>query len=627
MSKMKAPSEVAIIDDLTGLVIIPARDNNLTDFSRKLLADFYLKPGETPQNGYARAAFAWSKGDRALAQRLYEGASRGWFMFASPVLSNAPEVATLNPLTFKKIKGLPISCFLGKVDDSLEGLIDHSSELRWLSVLGGGVGGHWSGVRAVSDKAPGPIPFLHTVDADMEAYKQGKVRRGSYAAYMDVSHPDILEFINIRVPTGDASRKCHSAGFHHGVNITDDFMEAVDRDGMWELKDPNDNSVRETISARKLWEQILEIRYRTGEPYLYFIDAAQRALPKTQQEMGLRTNGSNLCVEIVEPTTKDRTAVCCLSSLNADTYDEWKDSSIVQDLITMLDNVIEYFIENAPAPLFRAKYSAMRERALGLGLMGFHHYLQKHMIPFESDTARKINKEMFQWINDEAVKTSLRLGAERGEAPDMEGTSRRNTQLTAIAPNANSAILLGTSPSVEPNSANAYIHQTRAGSWPVKNKYLDALLTKKGINNEETWQDIIVNKGSIQHMDVFSDEEKEVFKTAIEINQMWVVTHAADRQPYITQSQSINLFFPPRASRNYFHRVHYMAWKLGMKSLYYTRTSTPNRADNVSGKITRIALKDGGEIDVREIDIIENAKAVSYDNDAEDDGDCLACQG
>lgn len=687
MSKTKAPSEVAIIDDATGLVIVPERDNNLTEFSRKLLSDFYLKPGETPQKGFARASFAWSKGDRALAQRLYEGASRGWFMFASPVLSNAPEVATLSPLTFKKVKGLPISCFLSYVSDSLEGLIDHSSETRWLSVLGGGVGGHWSDVRAVSDKAPGPIPFLHTVDADMEAYKQGKVRRGSYAAYMDVSHPDIQEFINIRVPTGDASRKCHSAGFHHGVNITDDFMEAVDRDGMWELKDPNDNSVRETISARKLWEQILEIRYRTGEPYLYFIDAAKRALPKAQTDLGLTTHGSNLCSEISLVTSAERTAVCCLSSLNADTYDEWHGTTIVQDLTVMLDNVLDYFIENAPTPLHRAKYSAMRERAIGIGVMGFHHYLQKHMVPFESDKARKINKEMFSWIQGQAIQASLELGRERGECPDFitdltitltdstvmnvkssdfvsikgkageakrafdlkigdeveyEGVSRtiksidglhshsgrRNSHLLSPAPNANSAILLGSSPGTEPNSANAYIHQTRAGSWPVKNKYLERTLESKDLNNEETWQNIIVNKGSIQHMDIFSDEEKEVFKTAIEINQVWVVTHAADRQPMICQSQSINLFFPPRASRNYFHRVHFMAWKLGMKSLYYTRTSTPNRADNISGKIARIALKDGEEIDVREIDIIENAKAVSYDNDADtDDGECLACQG
>lgn len=628
MSKTKAPTEVAIIDDATGLVIVPERDNNLTDFSRKLLADFYLKAGESPQKGFARASFAWSKGDRGLAQRLYEGASKGWFMFASPVLSNAPEVSSLSPLTFKKVKGLPISCFLTYVPDSLDGLIDHSSETRWLSVLGGGVGGHWSDVRAVSDKAPGPIPFLHTVDADMEAYKQGKVRRGSYAAYMDVSHPDILEFINIRVPTGDSSRKCHSAGFHHGVNITDDFMEAVDRDGMWDLKDPHDDSVRDSISARKLWEQILETRYRTGEPYLYFIDAAKRAFPKSQTALGLTTHGSNLCTEITLATNADRTAVCCLSSLNADTYDEWHGTTIVQDLTIMLDNVLDYFIEHAPDALHRAKYSAMRERAIGIGVMGFHHYLQKHMIPFESDRARKINRDMFTWIKDEAVEASLRLGAERGEAPDMVGTGRRNSHLLAPAPNANSAILLGSSPGTEPNSANAYIHQTRAGSWPVKNKYLDALLTEKGINSEATWQEIIVNKGSIQHMDEFTDAEKEVFKTAIEINQMWVVTHAADRQPMICQSQSINLFFPPRASRNYFHRVHFMAWKMGMKSLYYTRTATPNRADNISGKIARVALKDGEEIEVREIDIIENAKAVSYDSDADaDDGDCLACQG
>lgn len=630
MLKTQTPSEVAVIDDTTGLVIYPSRDHMLTDFSKKLLSDFYLRPGESPQKGLARASFAWSKGDRALAQRLYEGSSRGWFMFASPVLSNAPEVVSLNPLVFKKVKGLPISCFLGYVPDSLQGLIDHSSEARWLSVLGGGVGGHWSDIRAVSDKAPGPIPFLHTVDADMEAYKQGKVRRGSYAAYMDISHPDIVEFMNIRVPTGDASRKCHSAGFHHGINITDDFMHAVESNSAWDLKDPHDGSVRETVQARQLWEQILDVRYRTGEPYLYFIDAVKRAFPKSQTALGLTTHGSNLCTEITLATNEERTAVCCLSSLNADTYDQWKGTSIVQDLTTMLDNVLDYFIENAPDALNKARYSAMRERAIGIGVMGFHHYLQKHMIPFESDRARTVNREMFSWIQEEAIAASLKLGAERGEAPDMVGTGRRNSHLIAPAPNANSAILLGSSPGTEPNSSNAYIHQTRAGSWPVKNKYLEKILEEKGLNDEKTWQEIIVNKGSIQHMDIFSDLEKDVFKTAIEINQMWVVTHAADRQPMICQSQSINLFFPPRASRNYFHKVHYMAWKEGMKSLYYTRTSTPNRADNISSKITRIALKDSDDIAYTDISIIENVKEVSYQeikDEGDNDGDCLACQG
>lgn len=390
------------------------------------------------------------------------------------------------------------------------------------------------------------------------------------------------------------------------------------------------------------------------------------------------------CTEITLPTSVDRTAVCCLSSLNADTYDEWHGTSIVRDLIKMLDNVLEYFIKNAPEPLKKAAYSAMRERATGLGLMGFHHYLQKHMVAFESEKARQINKDMFTWIQNEAIAATKELAIAKGECPDfitqltIEGldgkdltlfssdyvynengvkirafevedgdslllednsllkvvaikgkhshSGRRNSHLLAPAPNANSAILLGSSPGTEPNSANAYIHQTRAGSWPVKNKYLDKLMTKKGINNDSMWQDIIVNKGSIQHIDIFTEEEKEVFKTAIEINQLWVVTHAADRQPMICQSQSINLFFPPRASRNYFHRVHFMAWQMGMKSLYYTRTSTPNRADNVSSKIARVALKDGEEIEIMEIPLVQDNQ-ISGDAVDSDDGDCLACQG
>jgi ribonucleoside-diphosphate reductase alpha chain len=400
------------IEPLTGLKIVESRDHELTDFSRKLLQDFYLRKDETPQEGFARASLAWCGGDRNLAQRLYDAASQGWFMFASPVLSNAP-------LPGEKIRGMPISCFLSFVDDTLEGLMDHSTESRWLSVLGGGVGAHWSSVRSVSDKAPGPIPFIHTVDADMEAYKQGKVRRGSYAAYMDVSHPDIIEFLNIRVPTGDISRKCHSAGFHNAINITDDFMRAVETDSLWELHDPHDNELRETIKARELWNQILDVRYRTGEPYLYFIDTAKRAIPEAQQNIGLTTHGSNLCSEISLPTNSERTAVCCLSSLNAEKYDEWKDTTLVQDMIVMLDNILEYFVNNAPTPLFRAKFSAMRERALGLGLMGFHHYLQSHMIPFESEQARKVNKQMFNYIKSESVKSSERLARIHGECPDF----------------------------------------------------------------------------------------------------------------------------------------------------------------------------------------------------------------
>lgn len=417
---MTVNKEVGIYDNKTGLTIYNNRDDNLKDFGKSLLENFYLKNDETIQEGFARASFAWSNGDKELAQRLYDYVSKGWFMFASPVLSNAPEVETLSPLKFKKTKGMPISCFLTYVDDSIEGLLEHTTEERWLSVLGGGVGAHWKNVRSVSDKSPGPIPFLHTVDADMEAYRQGKTRRGSYSAYVDVSHPDIVELINIRVPTGDISRKCHSSGFHNAVNITDKFMEAVDKDLDWELIDPADNTVREVVSARELWNQILDIRYRTGEPYLYFIDEANRQLPQAQKLKGLLSNGSNLCSEITLPTSKDRTAVCCLSSLNVEKYDEWKDSTIVEDLIVMLDNIIQYFIDNAPAPLAKAVYSAMQERSLGLGTMGFHYLLQKNNIPFESLKAIDLNKKIFKLINERAIKSTKNLGRIYGECPDLQ---------------------------------------------------------------------------------------------------------------------------------------------------------------------------------------------------------------
>lgn len=587
-------------DVATGLTIVPSRDATMTDFARRLLADFYLRPGETPQQGFARASRAWCRGDLALAQRLYDAASKGWFMFASPVLSNAP-------LPGEKIKGLPISCFLTYVDDSIEGLNDHTVELRWLSVLGGGVGGHWSNVRSVSDKAPGPIPFMHCADADMSAFMQGKTRKGSYAAYLDVSHPDILEFVGIRTPTGDESRKCLGQGFHHAVNISDAFMEAVIKGGQWSLIDPNDGAVRETLQARELWEHILETRYRTGEPYLHFIDTANRALPQTLKDLGLKIHGSNLCSEIFLPTGKDRTAVCCLSSLNLERYDEWRDTTLVGDLIEMLDNVLDHFIATASSHLHKAVYSASRSRDVGLGRMGWHAYLQKHSVPFESDIAVEMGETISQQIWKQAVERSMELGARKGEAPDMVGTGRRNAHLLATAPNANSSILLGTSPSDELARANAYKQQTRAGTGFVKNRYLEQVLAKYGKNDDETWKDIIVSKGSVQHLDFLTEHEKAVFKTAIEVDQMWVVRQAAARQKHIDQGQSVNLFFPPRADRKYLNRVHIEAWKLGLKSLYYTRTEAKNRADNVSVKQERVALSEAPK-------------------PSEDDG-CKACEG
>ena len=585
-----------------GIVIDFKRDNTLSEQASKLLKDYYCVEGEdSPQQAFARASVAYSYGDMELAQRIYDYVSKGWFMFASPVLSNAP-------LPGQKVKALPISCFLTYVPDSLEGLIDHTAELRWLSVKGGGVGGHWSDVRAVSDKAPGPMPFLHTVDADMTAYRQGKTRKGSYAAYMDITHPDIIEFLNMRVPTGDVNRK--NLNLHHAINITDSFMRAIERDEMWDLLDPNDGSVRDSMKARKLWEQILEVRYRTGEPYLNFIDTANRAMPQTQKDKGLKIHGSNLCNEIHLPTSEERTAVCCLSSVNVELFEEWKGTTMIRDLVRFLDNVLQFFIDNAPDEISRAKYSAQQERSLGLGAMGWHSFLNKKRIPFDSEAANVWNAVVFQYIQKEAVEESLKMGSQRGEAPDMEGTGRRNAHLLAIAPNANSSIICGTSPSIEPIKANAYTHRTRAGSHLVKNKYLAEELEKVDKNTDKIWKTIITNGGSVQHLDFLSDSVKEVFKTAIELDQNVLVKQGGNRQRFLCQGQSLNLFFPAGAEKKYLHQVHYNAWKEGCKGLYYLRTETGQRAENVSQKVKRDALKD------------YETQAVAASQE-----ECVACQG
>jgi len=564
------------------------KDKLLADYAIGMLKDFYLNENEnSPQEAYARASTAWStyKGelDEDLAERLYSYVSKKWFMFASPVLSNAPNGT-------KKGKGLPISCFLTYVPDTLEGLISHSSELRWLSVFGGGVGGHWSDVRTVSDIAPGPMPFIHTVDADMIAYRQGKTRKGSYAAYMDVSHPDIIEFLNMRIPTGDVQRK--ALNLHNAINITDEFMNAVMDNSDFDLRDPKDQAVKESVNARKLWERILETRFRTGEPYLNFIDTANKYLPEPLKDLGLKINGSNLCNEIHLPTSEDRTAVCCLSSLNLEYYDDWKDTTIVRDLIRMLDNVLEYFIENAPDSIERAKFSAYRERSIGLGAMGFHSLLQHHGVAWESETAREINRVVFSRIKSEAVAETELLAEERGTYPDGELSGRRNSHLLAIAPNASSGVILSTSPSIEPLKANAYTHRTRAGSFLVKNKYLTRLLDAKGENNESNWSSIITNKGSVQHLPFLTEGEKSIYKTAQELDQNWVIQHAGDRQPFICQGQSVNIFFPAGADKSYVNKVHIKAWNEGLKGLYYLRTEAKSRAENVSEKVERVALQE-----------------------------------
>ena len=579
-----------------GIEINTEYDKNLSEFAYALLKDYYmLKEETTPQESYARAALAFSNGDIKLAQRIYEYAAKNWFMFSSPILSNAPTPDNQNN------KGLPISCFLTYVDDSLEGLMEHSNELRWMSVKGGGVGGHWSSVRANSEISPGPIPFLKTVDSDMTAYRQGKTRKGSYAAYIDISHPDIVEFLNLRVPTGgDSHRKCFN--LNNAINITNEFMQATLENKEWNLIDPKTKSIRETLNARELWQRILEVRFRTGEPYLNFIDEANNQLPQYMKDKGLKIHGSNLCNEIHLPTSKDRSAVCCLSSLNLEKFEEWKDSTIVEDCIEFLDNVLQYFIDHATdSGLSKARYSAMQERSLGLGAMGFHAYLQSKNIPWESALAKSQNMKIFSLIKERALNKTKTLAQLRGEAPDAIGYGVRNTHLLAIAPNANSSIIGGTSPSIEPFKSNAYTHRTRAGAHLVKNRYLDDVLTKKSLEFSveerqswlnEIWKSIITNDGSVQHLDCLNEWEKNVFKTAFEIDQRWLIDHAGDRQQFICQGQSVNLFFPAGTDKAIVNAVHLRAWKNKLKGLYYLRTNAGAKAETVSEKVRSEKLKD-----------------------------------
>jgi len=587
-----------------GITIDKDLDNNLTAFSLKLLENYYMKNNESsPQESFARAAAAFSDGDKELAQRVYDYASKQWFMFSSPILSNAPEQG-------KTSKGLPISCFLSYVGDSIEGLIEHSDELRWMSIKGGGVGGHWSDVRSNSDIAPGPIPFLKTADSDMTAYRQGKTRKGSYAAYMDISHPDILEFLNIRVPTGgDVNRKCFN--LNNAINVTDKFMNAVIAGEEWNLVDPNDGSIRDTHDARGLWQRILQIRFRTGEPYINFIDEANKHLPQFQKDLNLRIHGSNLCNEIHLSTSKERSAVCCLSSLNLEKYDEWKDTTIVEDLIEFLDNVLQHFVDHAPDHLKKAKFSAHRERSLGLGAMGFHSYLQSKNVPFESVVAQTLNKSIFMNIKERAKQKTMALAEKKGECPDAEGYGVRNAHLLAIAPNANSSIIAGTSPSIEPWKSNAFTHRTRVGSYLVKNPHLEKLIdsyaAKENMSKEwvaKQWKTIILSEGSVQDLEWIDDWNKEVFKTAFELDQRWIVDHAGDRQEFICQGQSVNLFFPAGTDKSFVNAVHIRAWKKNLKGLYYLRTNAGAAAEKVSQKVEANKLQDFADPD-----------------------DCLSCQG
>ncbi len=583
------------------------RDNYLSEFSHKTLQDRYLIEGETsPQDAFARAAKAFSDNE-AHAQRLYDYASKLWFMFSTPILSNGGTT-----------RGLPISCFLNYVEDSRQGITSHYTENAFLSSVGGGVGGAWSAIRSVGSKtsngseSTGVIPFMKVVDAEMLAFSQGVTRRGSYAAYLDISHPEVEEFLDVRKPTGgDVNRK--SVNLHHGVVVSNRFMEIIENatrtagfDDSWDLIDPHTGKVTKTVSAKTLWVKLIQNRVETGEPYIMFGDTVQSALPNCQADKGLKVNHSNLCSEITLATDENRTAVCCLSSVNLEEYDEWSTNpQFIPDLIRMLDNVITYFVENAPAELAKAVYSAEQERSLGLGAMGFHAYLQRQNIPFESAVAKGKNMQMFRRIKTEAENATKQLAEERGECPDGMGYGIRNAHLLAVAPNASSSIICGnTSPSIEPYRANAFTQKTKSGSSLLKNEYLEHVLQEMDQDTDEVWKSIITNNGSVQHLDFLDEWTKDVFKTAVEIDQRWIIDMAADRQEQICQSQSLNVFFPANVSKQELHAIHMMAWKKKVKTLYYLRSEAIKRAETVSDEALR-----------------------QYIFESMDEEGCLACEG
>ena len=612
--------------DYLGITIDYAREDNLNTFSVETLKDRYLWQDEThAQEAFARASVYGATyqeyTDYDLAQRLYDYSSKGWFGFSTPILSNGGTS-----------RGLPISCFLNYVPDSRSGLSAHYDENIWLASGGGGLGGYWGDVRsngvstANGSQSTGSIPFMHVVDSQMLAFNQGVTRRGSYAAYMDISHPEIEEFIAMRKTTGgDLNRKC--LNLHNGVNISDAFLKRVKNDDNWRLIDPKSKQAIKTVSARDLWWQLLHTRAETGEPYIVNMDRCNDALPESQQELGLKVRQSNLCSEITLPTGEDRTAVCCLSSVNLEYFDEWKEHPMfIADLVTMLDNIIEHFIDNAIQTVgiseqcdslqefmyhvaddkkgfAKAAYSAYRERAIGLGAMGFHSYLQRNSIPFESMYASSFNNRAFKHIKEQASEASKFLGEIRGIAPDMDGSGMRNSHLLAIAPNASSSIICGgTSPSIEPTRANVFTHKTLTGSYKVQNKYLMELLESKGMNNEKTWKDIAAAEGSVAELDGLTQDEKDVFKTAPELNQMWIIEHAYQRQKYVCQAQSVNLFFePPPATApqevhdeflEYVNSVHWTGANK-LKSMYYLRSTAARNTENVNIKIPRINLEEG----------------------------------
>ena len=596
-------------DTVHGIKVDYSRDKLFDELGIKRLKESYMKDEEkSPQERFAYVSAAFGS-NLKHAQRLYEYSSKHWLSYSTPILSFG-----------RSKRGLPISCFLPFLDDSAEGLVDTLSEVNWLSMLGGGIG-IGIGIRSADDKSVGVMPHLRTYDASSLAYRQGRTRRGSYAAYLDINHPDILLFLDMRKPTGDPNMR--ALNLHHGINITDDFMQIIEKcmldpkmDDTFELKDPHSGATREKISARELWQRILELRMQTGEPYIHFLSTSNKAMPEFQKKLGLSIKQSNLCSEIVLPTDKERTAVCCLSSVNLEYYDEWKDNEFfLRDIAEMLDNVLQYFIDHAPDSISRAKFSASRERSIGVGALGFHAYLQRSGVPFESALAVSKNRQIFKHIREGLDRANIELGKERGEAPDATGTGYRFSHTMAIAPNASSSIIMGnTSPSIEPYRANAYRQDTLSGAFLNKNKWLDKIIKEKCNNDSkldynETWSSIMANDGSVQHLDFLDDWTRSIFRTSMEIDQRWIVQHAADRQQYIDQAQSVNLFFRPDSNIKYIHAVHFMAWKSKLKTLYYCRSEKISKADKVSRKIERQVIE--------EIDI----KALAQGDE------CLACQG
>ncbi|WP_339704036.1 ribonucleoside-diphosphate reductase subunit alpha [uncultured Sphingosinicella sp.] len=589
-----------------------SRDALLTDFGRQTLEDRYLLPGERPQDLFARVAAAYADdGDDAHAQRLYDYISRLWFMPATPVLSNGGTG-----------RGLPISCYLNSVSDSLEGIVGTWNENVWLASKGGGIGTYWGHVRGIGEpvglngKTSGIVPFVRVMDSLTLAISQGSLRRGSAACYLDISHPEIEEFLEIRKPSGDFNRK--ALNLHHGVLVTDAFMEAV-RDGLpFDLVSPKDGSKRAEVDARALFQKLVETRLATGEPYIIFIDHVNNTMPKHQRDVGLKVTTSNLCSEITLPTgvdqyNKDRTAVCCLSSLNLETWDEWsKDKLFIEDVMRFLDNVLSDYIARAPDEMERAKYAAMRERSVGLGVMGFHSFLQARSIPFESAMAKSWNLKIFRHIRTQADEASMLLASERGACPDAEdmGVMERFSCKMAIAPTASISIICGgTSACIEPIPANIYTHKTLSGSFTVKNPYLEKLLDEKAKNSDKVWSTILERGGSVQHLDFLTPDEKATFRTAFEIDQRWLLELAGDRTPYIDQAQSLNLFLPADIEKWDLLMMHYRAWELGIKSLYYCRSKSMQRAGFAGG------VEADNTIDLKQIEV----EVKDYD-------ECLACQ-